>query len=101
MNKTLLIAYELFLENKNSNQDEGKGFPIKKIFFENDSVTLDDTAIQTYGQIDTSTVLANIIQKNLDMPIDTNNTLNIPKKIVSTKLSKTICDNTRFYQNTN
>ena len=83
MNKTLLIAYELFLENKNSNQDEGKGFPIKKIFFENDSVTLDDTAIQTYGQIDTSTVLANIIQKNLDMPIDTNSTLNIPKKIVA------------------
>ncbi len=78
-----MLAYELVNETSETKNEPGRGIPIKKIFIENDSMTIDDKNIDTYGYGDTPNPVINSLQKNLDMPLDTNSNLNLPNKIVA------------------
>ena len=79
-----MLAYELYLENKNTGQDFGKGIPIKKITVDSKGkIEIDDIPIEKYDKMETSNNQINFIQKNFNMPIDTINDLNLPKKIVA------------------
>ncbi len=83
-----MLAYELVLENSKTNQESGRGIPIKKIFIENDNITIDDNSLDNYGYDETPNPVINSLQKNLDMPLDTNSNLNLPNKIVASNSSK-------------
>ena len=43
-----MLAYELYCENDKTKQDSGKGIPIKKIFIDHSTVTLDETTLSRY-----------------------------------------------------
>ena len=74
-----MLAYELFHSNKNSNAtDKKRQFPIKKIFYKNTKVTIDQTTLEEYGS--TTTEDTRQIQNWLQMPLNTSNAekLNMP-----------------------
>jgi len=74
-----MLAYELFHNNKNSTTgDQKKQFPIKKIFYKNNSITIDKKTLEKYGSVDTKTTQQ--LQKWLVMPLNTINVekLNLP-----------------------
>lgn len=83
-----MLAYELVKENSETNQEPGRGIPIKKIFIENNRITIDDKNIDEYGYYDTPNMIIQSLQKNLDMPLDTNSNLNLPNKRVASNSPK-------------
>ena len=45
-----MLAYELFLSNKNSTKNNPKKqFPIKKIFYKNNDAVIDSKTCEQYG----------------------------------------------------
>ena len=83
-----MLAYELYLHNKDTDSETGKGVPIKKIFIDKDSFKIDDTPIDKYGETNTSDPIKNWFQRNFDMPIDTIKEINLPNKLVASNASK-------------
>ena len=83
-----MLAYELVKETSKTNHEPGRGIPIKKIFIENDNIIIDDNPLDNYGYDETPNTIINSLQKNLDMPLDTNSNLKLPNKIVASNSSK-------------
>ena len=73
-----MLAYELFLNNKDSTSNNADNTPIKKIFFDGKNIVIDDTTLEEFG----SEVKKNsqILQRSLSMPLNTIdvNKLNLP-----------------------
>lgn len=76
------------MENKNSNIEPGNGNPIKKIFVKNNTVRIDTTPINKFGSTNTPDTSKSYLQKNFDMPIDTNPNINLPGKMVASASPK-------------
>ncbi len=83
-----LLVYELYLQNKDSGSESGKGNPIKKIFIDKDVIEIDDTPIDKYGKECTANHIKNWLQENLDMPIDIRREVGLPNKIVASNAAK-------------
>lgn len=83
-----MLAYELYRQNKKSGRVSGKGRPIKKIYVNKGRIQIDDTPIQKYGRIAISSPLQSFLQDTFDMPIDTNQKINLPKKVVASASPK-------------
>ncbi|SRR5579885_433149 len=74
-----MLAYELYLKNKDSNARVSKKLkPIKKIYYDNGKVTMDEKTIEGYGS-DTSDKFR-VVQEWLSMPLNTSDAsaLNLP-----------------------
>jgi len=73
-----MLAYELFLNNKDSTKNNADNLPLKKIFFDGKNITIDDTTLEEFG----SDVKKNsqFLQRTLSMPLNTIdvNKLNLP-----------------------
>ncbi len=75
----LLLANELYQINRNTGGNNTKSqFPIKKIFYKNNQITLDKKKMEEYGSESTQTFKQ--LQNWLQMPLNTINTkrLNLP-----------------------
>ena len=84
-----MLIYDLYLENKKTKQDTGKGIPIKKIFMnDNQEITIDDKTIDEFIKIETPNRMNEFLQSNFDMPLDTLHTIHLPKKQVASNASK-------------
>ena len=83
-----MLAYELYCENKNTKQDSGRGIPIKKIFINNNNITLDNKPIQEYGDDTKSSIIIQFLKERFNMPVDTTPSLNIPNKVVASNSPK-------------
>jgi hypothetical protein len=78
-----MLAYELFLNNKDSTSNNADNIPIKKIFFDGKNIIIDSTTLEEFG----SDVKKNstILQRSLSMPLKTIdvNKLNLPDNTTS------------------
>jgi len=84
-----MLAYQLYLENKKNNQDTGSGIPIKKLFVNRYDVTIDNTALDAFGDDGQSTVqMSQFLKKQFDMPLDTTPNINLPNKISASRSPK-------------
>lgn len=65
-----MLAYELFHNNQDSTLNNPKRqFPIKKIFYKNEKITIDKTTLEEYGSAHTKTTRE--LQNWLIMPLNT------------------------------
>ena len=74
-----MLAYELFLNNKDSSTSNvKKQIPIKKIFYKNNQITLDSKTMKEYGSETTDNT--KLLQDWLQMPLNTtsDDSLNLP-----------------------
>ena len=83
-----MLAYELYAANSEYDIVSGYGYPIKKIFVNNDNIQIDNTPIDKYASIDVPNKLKSFLQKNFDMPIDNNPKIFLPHKIVAPRSPK-------------
>lgn len=74
-----MLAYELFLNNKDSELNNPKTqLPIKKIFYKEGKITIDSTTLEEFGSSETKSTQQ--LQNWLSMPLNTINVrkLNLP-----------------------
>lgn len=74
-----MLAYELFLNNKDSELNNPKTqLPIKKIFYKKGKITIDSTTLEEFGSSETNSTKQ--LQQWLSMPLNTinKNKLNLP-----------------------
>jgi hypothetical protein len=74
-----MLAYELFLNNKDSELNNPKTqLPIKKIFYKKGKITIDETTLEEFGSPETTSTRQ--LQNWLSMPLNTINVhkLNLP-----------------------
>ncbi len=82
-----MLVYDLFLTNK----DFGGAFvkwvkPVKKIFFNNNSVSIDEKTLQDYGCGDQD--IRYKAQSVLSMPLNTSPNISLPNKVTGSNQSR-------------
>ena len=77
LEKIILLAYDLFLQNRYSSSSGAKTTrPVKKVFFNNNVARMDGKTLEEYG----SEILSKT-QSLLSMPLNTSPELSLPNKV--------------------
>jgi hypothetical protein len=74
-----MLVYDLYVMNKGSSSNPGTNIPVKKIFFCNNSASIDSKSIEEYLTDDTEVKFN--AQRILSMPLNTSPRLGLPNKV--------------------